>query len=136
MLVHRELGHQYLTDVVELEISSARERNMAWSSLYALLAATQSVGIAPGDLDGTLRSNGPGKAPSLIIFDTVPGGAGHVRRFVARLDELVAAAVALVRGCECGEDTSCYACLRTYTNQSQHDELSRGSALQILEPLS
>jgi ATP-dependent helicase YprA (DUF1998 family) len=135
MLVHRELGHQYLTDVVELEISSAREWNAAWSALYALLAATQSIGIAPGDLDGTLRSNGPGNAPSLIIFDTVPGGAGHVRRFVAKLEELVAAAIALVRDCECGEDTSCYACLRNYTNQSQHDELSRGLSLQILEPL-
>ena len=135
MLVHRELGHQYLTDVVELDIPAAREWSAAWSTLYALLAATPSIGIATGDVDGTLRSTGPGRAPSLIVFDTVPGGAGHVRRFVARLEELTSAALRLVRDCECGEDTSCYACLRSYSNQSRHDELARSAATQILEPL-
>jgi ATP-dependent helicase YprA (DUF1998 family) len=135
MLVHRELGHQYLTDVVELDIPTAREWSAAWSTLYALLAATPSIGIAAGDVDGTLRSNGPGRAPSLIIFDTVPGGAGHVRRFVARFEELTSAALRLVRDCECGEGTSCYACLRSYSNQSRHDDLARSAAAQILEPL-
>jgi hypothetical protein len=34
--------------------------------------------------------------------------------------------------CECGPETSCYGCLRSYENQRDHDEISRGDALTLL----
>ena len=37
--------------------------------------------------------------------------------------------------CECGPETSCLRCLRSYGNQRDHDELSRGAAEQILTRL-
>jgi hypothetical protein len=37
-----------------------------------------------------------------------------------------------VARCECGEDTSCYQCLRNYYNQFCHDDLRRGPARDFL----
>jgi hypothetical protein len=37
--------------------------------------------------------------------------------------------------CECGEETSCYECLRNYRNQSFHDRLQRGLARDFLDGL-
>jgi len=40
-----------------------------------------------------------------------------------------------VRGCECGPETSCYGCLRSYTNQIYHEHLVRSAAEAVLAPL-
>ena len=37
--------------------------------------------------------------------------------------------------CDCGEETSCYGCLRNFRNQSFHDQLRRGDALTFLSQL-
>jgi hypothetical protein len=53
-------------------------------------------------------------------------------------DELArafAAAFERVNECECGEETSCYECLRNFRNQYYHDQLSRGQARDFLEQI-
>jgi hypothetical protein len=35
-------------------------------------------------------------------------------------------------GCECGQETSCYECLRNFYNQWCHDQLRRGLARDFL----
>ena len=89
------------------------------------------MGIIREDIDGTVTRHSS-TAFSLILFDSVPGGAGHARRLGQELSELVAAALRRVESCECGEDTSCYSCLRSYSNQLFHDQLSRSVAAEIL----
>ena len=37
-----------------------------------------------------------------------------------------------VETCDCGEETSCYGCLRNYKNQRIHDILRRDLALKVL----
>ena len=65
--------------------------------------------------------------------DSVPGGAGHVRRIADHLEEVVEAAIARVKSCEsCQPDTACYGCLKTYDNQFCHHLLSRGAVLEFL----
>ena len=123
-----QLGHQYLTDVVELRLGLALSEDAALSTLYALLASTHAVGILPTDVDGTLRFLGQDTAPALVLFDAVPGGAGHALRVSELLPELFQAALAVAESCECGEDTSCYGCLRSYSNQAVHERLQRGAA--------
>jgi ATP-dependent helicase YprA (DUF1998 family) len=105
----------------------------ARSTMYALLGAMNAIGISQGDVDGTLRSAGVGVSPSIVLFDAVPGGAGHARRIVENLDELVRRGLDVVANCECGEESSCYGCLRTYSNQIHHESLVRGHAKRILE---
>lgn len=53
----------------------------------------------------------------------------------AHLDQVLAAALSRVSTCECGPETSCYGCLRSYQNQRDHDDLSRGAAHQLLTRL-
>ncbi len=136
MMSSRNLGHQYLTDVVELRLPVVMSWEEARSTIYALLAATRAIGIIPDDVNGALSSAGVDASPSLILFDAVPGGAGHAKRIVHRLGDLVDAARYVVANCECGEDSSCYGCLRSYSNQLYHDLLVRGDALRILSSLS
>ena len=52
----------------------------------------------------------------LILFDNVPGGAGHVKRLIHgdKLLEVFESALNKLENCTCGEETSCYSCLRNY----------------------
>jgi ATP-dependent helicase YprA (DUF1998 family) len=67
-----------------------------------------------------------------VFFDDVPGGAGHARFLAGHVEEFLLSGVQVVADCECGEETSCYSCLRTYSNQWIHDDLSRAAALDFL----
>ena len=60
------------------------------------------------------------------------GGAGHAHFLTKHLAKLFESAYQVVNSCECGADTSCYGCLRTYRNQFVHEELVRGAARDTL----
>jgi hypothetical protein len=104
-----------------------------WSSLlYAIVeGAAQSLEIARDDIDGTLYRAATGHT-SLMLYDTVPGGAGHVRAIAEHLDKVLEAAWRRVHDCECGPETSCYRCLRVFRNQRLHEQLRRGAAADVL----
>ena len=77
---------------------------------------------------------------SLVLYDTTPGGAGHVKRIAEgnNLEMALREALQLMRQCDCGGqnmDTSCYSCLRTYRNQKYHDMLQRGYVVRFLESI-
>ncbi len=128
----RHLGHQYLTDVVELDLMAPMSVTQARSTLYALLAATPALGIPTEDVDGTLGPTSSYNRKTLVIFDTVPGGAGHVKCVRDNLQRLLEAAYEIVNGCSCAKRTSCYGCVRSYRNQEFHDQLTRGEAEAVL----
>jgi hypothetical protein len=128
---HLQLGHEYLTDVLELQLTVPAETDQLRSALYALLEAAPALDVARDDIDGTLHFGTIGR-PSLILFDAVPGGAGHVQRLGRGLVDLLQAAAERVDDCECGEETSCYACLRGYRNQIWHEKLTRRDAKAVL----
>jgi len=137
-IVTRHLGHEFITDVLELRVAAAgwvstAEQDPWLSLLYALLeGASRQLGIPRDDLDGTLYPYRKDLAPALMLFDNVPGGAGHVRHILDRIDEVLQASYDVVAHCTCGPETSCYECLRNYYNQYCHDRLSRGVARDIL----
>lgn len=136
MMRSAQLGHDYLTDVLEIRIEgTAREkyRDPAMRSvLYALLAAAPRLGIARDDVDGTLYSFGTDAPQALVLFDAVPGGAGHSQFLSKHLVDLFEAGYDVVDACDCEETSSCYGCLRSYSNQLFHDELSRADARALL----
>jgi len=131
------LGHEFLTDVVEVQFgnlsrSAAPEAAMT-STLHALLAAVQEFGVSRDDINGTLHSAGADAANCLVLFDSAAGGAGHAHFLSERLPELFSAALDLVSSCSCDEASSCYGCLRSYSNQFDHDRLVRSEAKSMLE---
>ena len=85
-------------------------------------------------MDGTLYYHSPNEPPAFILFDAVPGGAGHARQLEdpEQLATLFRSAYQRVATCLCGEETSCYGCLRSYGNQRFHEQLSRGAAEDLL----
>jgi len=132
-------GHTFTTDVLTIslekyELAEALTDESFWFSLlYATLeGASQALGIRRQDLDGCLYPY-EGKI-ALVLFDNVPGGAGHVKRIMDKqnLYELFKTALNRVKNCTCGPETSCYGCLRNYQNQFCHEQLKRGIILKFL----
>lgn len=74
--------------------------------------------------------------PPLVLYDNVPGGAGLVSRLEneTMLRACLETARQRVSGaCGCGDDTSCYGCLRSFRNQFAHQYLQRRPVFQYLE---
>ncbi|MFH8249486.1 DEAD/DEAH box helicase [Microbacterium sp. B2969] len=130
------LAHKYETDVLRVTFPKAWSgedtQKTAQSVLHAVLQAAASVlQIADTNIDGAVSSYHTA-APTIDIVDTVPGGAGYARIIAQALPAVLDGALRLARSCECGPETSCYMCLRTYRNQRVHDQLSRGTAAEYL----
>ena len=136
--VHRHIGHKFLTDVLELRflgtLCIGRDEGFWLSLLYATLeGAAEALSIRRDDLDGCLYRYNLSQPPALMLFDNVPGGAGHVKRIGDNLKLVLASALKRIKDCECGSETSCYECLRNYRNQPYHELLARGPAAEFLK---
>ncbi|MBO4209123.1 DEAD/DEAH box helicase [Micromonospora echinofusca] len=132
------LAHKYQTDVLELSFQGAAVHGLddsAWRSIaYALVeGAVRALEISRDDIDATIYRAEAG--PSIMLYDTVPGGAGHVQRIAEQLRDVLDRAVRRVRDCECGPETSCYRCLRVFRNERHHEQLRRGVAADVLSRL-
>ncbi len=133
----RSLAHTYETDILRLRLDApGLDTRAQWHSLlYAVLeGAADGLEISRADIDGVVHSGADGLS-GLVLFDTVPGGAGSVLRIAGALDTVVATALRRVASCDCGLETSCYGCLRTPRNERHHDDLSRSAALTVLKSL-
>jgi ATP-dependent helicase YprA (DUF1998 family) len=138
-LAHRQIGHDFLTDTIELDFGKVIGRQhsaVARSTLFALLNSTRVLDIEPDDVAGTLRYGGLETPVSLVLYDAVPGGAGHSHRIAEQLPQLIREALARVSCCTCGLETSCYGCLRAFRNQIWHEELRRDLAIRVLTAVS
>ena len=105
-----------------------------WRSLtYALLAAASEVIDVPRtELDDLFRPLNKQLA-EIIIYDNVPGGAGYSRRIANKFNQILETAYKIASTCDC--DTSCYDCLRTYSNKPFHADLNRKLVKEFLQPL-
>jgi len=140
-----DLGHEYQTDILKLEFEGYSNDDPGFwlSLLYALLDGLSiALGISRDDLDGVLYpGRGTLSEPALILFDDVPGGAGHVKRALEREETLPAimkAAYQKLKACTCGAEqghSSCYGCLRNYRNQFCHEQLDRRVVIDFLESM-
>lgn len=141
-LIKISIGHRFRTDVVRIVIprllAISDNYAKALSLLYALLEGiSNALDIERNDIDGVVDMNLDYHTFDLIIYDKVPGGAGHVKRVLNANSFLLALSEAYKKvnqNC-CDEDTSCYNCLRNYYNQSFHTKLKRKDAKEWIEIL-
>jgi len=132
------LGHSYRTDIIQISfknIDKMHDEDTAISLLFAMLEGiSMTYCIERNDIGGIIYSTNISKPYSLILFDTVAGGAGHVKRLKddSSLYEVLKNALKKVSQNCCDEDTSCYNCLRTYNNQKMHNHIKRGLAKKVL----
>ncbi len=133
ILNRSSLGHTFFTDVIIFDITSFeyKEKEMR-SFMYALLEGISiSLEIERNDINGIVQ-NIDGRY-QLILFDTVPGGAGHVSRLLDEtiLFDVLKETFNKVNQTCCDESSSCYNCLRNYKNQKIHPLLKRGDARKV-----
>lgn len=144
--VRASLGHIQRTDTLHLRFMGSSSLNVPhpddfsfWLSLmYALIqGASHALQIERRDIDGVLypRSEGWGWGQSIVLYDAVPGGAGHVRQIRNNFYLVLREASRVVRCQDCGPETSCYHCLRDYNNQTYHSLLKRGPVADFLDNL-
>jgi len=138
------LGHEFVTDVLQLQFcqklqASVEPIRFAYSLAYALIEGAAEVLEVPStDLSATVAYSEQSPIPPIILYDNVPGGAGLVARLETKktLQDCLATAQKRVSGnCGCGENKSCYGCLRSYRNQFVHQDLQRGPVMDYLESL-
>ena len=153
------LGHEFRSDLIKIQftrasqplplygevINYADDRTVSslanesettsgldfWRSLtYALLAAASEVIDVPrAELDGLFRPL-INQLAEIIIYDNVPGGARYSRRIADKFNQILKTAYKIASTCDC--DTSCYDCLRTYSNQPFHANLNRRLVVEFL----
>ncbi|MNN28360.1 hypothetical protein D3C81_1419260 [compost metagenome] len=138
-----KLGHSFQTDVARFTIPMLKSYDnkdfaRALSFMYAFLEGiSNALGIERNDIDGILELNLEQRSYDILIYDNVPGGAGHVKRLVDRpaISSALQAAYSKVSQQCCDENTSCYNCLRNYYNQTHHSKLHRKYAKEFIESL-
>ena len=137
------LGHSFKTDVARLTIPSlgsvdAKSYSVALSFMYAFLEGiSDALEIDRDDIDGIIEMNAEEHSWDVLVYDNVPGGAGHVKRLLDKttvIDSLKSSLVKVSQNC-CDEDTSCYNCLRNYYNQMYHSRIKRGYAKEVIVEL-
>ena len=147
---HYRLGHEFRTDVVLLHfdrhpyLDIERIRTL----MYTLLkGASVHYEIAEDDIDGCISfSNyieGNPDGFNIILFDSIPGGAGNVKRIADSGEEgfrkYLETCYRIVKNCSCGDngdgDASCYSCLRSYRNQRYHQVIKRKYAIDFFGDL-
>lgn len=129
------LGHELVTDVVRLQFPLVTGEWDAYSVAYAiLLGAAEALDVPDTDLNVTITAGSRPSESAIVLYDDVPGGAALVAQL--EQEDLFAAALrnarARVAG-NCGCDSSCYGCLRSYRNQFAHPHLDRLRTLAVLE---
>lgn len=140
VLEKNKLCHVFKTDVIRIVFRHPDSKNqqVMISVMYALLEALSSVlDIERNDISGCLHKivDNSNMIYAVMLYDSVAGGAGHVRRIASKdgqaFAKIVRKAIDITKNCTCSP--SCYNCLRNYYNQKIHDLLDRRLAYQFLE---
>jgi ATP-dependent helicase YprA (DUF1998 family) len=133
-----QLGFDIETDVLTIDLTPpVGNENPFLATLRATFVASAAIMMEADEdeIDGFVRimTGASGPKYQLVLYETVPGGAGYLERIAEQLPE--AARVGL-QICDCDCVTSCYKCLRTYYNQREHLILNRKLVIPMLEELS
>ena len=138
-LITASLGHVFSTDILKIKLpchgvhitagNDTGEKDLYLSLLYAILeGASRALDISRDDINGCVSGDS-----EIILFDDTAGGSGFVKHIYANFRKVLTAARNKVSGaCGCTPETSCYGCLRNYSNQYFHDRISRGLALEYI----
>ncbi|TCW20612.1 DEAD/DEAH box helicase [Dietzia cinnamea] len=130
------LGHRYQTDTAEIVPRGLVDANSdaMHSLMYALLeGASEGLEISRDDIDATLSWSQ--RTRSIVLYDTVPGGAGAARKITEHITTVLDEAYKRVDNCDCGLETSCFGCLRNAFNDRHHEVLKRADALRLLDQM-
>jgi hypothetical protein len=133
------IGTSFTSDILELSFIFKKDvyfDENDWESLMWALytASTIILEIPESEIGGTCYAT-QSEDYAILLYDNVPGGAGHAFELTEKIHAVVSKAYEIVSTCTCNEDSCCYGCLCNYFNQQIQNKISRGGALRILEAL-
>ena len=142
------LGTDFITDVLLISVRVAPPLVLSAGLLatdVALRTVSESLakaactklGLEPQELQAEYRpalthEGREGREAEIYIYDTLPGGAGFVRRIGELGLGVFQAALSILEQCPENCDRSCYRCLRSYKNKFEHDLLDRQLGASLL----
>jgi len=139
------LAHIFETEVLQIRFPGHPAPPVSeaafWMTLTAAFvnSACDVLAIDRGDLDATYRScTGEDRIGELVLYDRVPGGAGHTNRIRNSLPAIFAATLERLERCpnpQCDVNSGCYTCLRSHRNQFHWDALQRNVPIPWLKAL-
>lgn len=145
-IINAFLGHQFLTDMVLIEISLDNTKiNTDYDAMWVNSAAqtlTEAMVLATGqlldvefsDLKGgyRLRNDNNRVFVDIFLFDSLSSGAGYSSMLAGRLKDLLDE-TELVLQCKNRCSMACHDCLKHFWNQRVQDILDRHVAKQLLD---
>ena len=145
-ITHAFLGHQFLTDMMLIEIEldpnnvNTRQEEL-WIDTAALslseamvLAAGSLLDVEFNDLKGgyRLRYTDDSVFVDIFLFDSLSSGAGYSSMLTDKIPELVEETYKVLQ-CKNNCASACHDCLKHYWNQRVHNRLDRHAAKQLLD---
>jgi DEAD/DEAH box helicase domain-containing protein len=136
VLRNRVLAARERTDVLILDWPCPPGSDAALYSLgrALLLAGTRMLEIDSRELGISLKALTTGE-PGILLYDTVPGGAGHCLEVMQLGRQWLDAARTLLRGSKVHDQScrrACLECLLDFAGQFYADKLDRAGALDLL----
>ncbi|GAB2445551.1 DEAD/DEAH box helicase [Streptosporangium sandarakinum] len=141
------LAHELRTEALRILLPVATlliEERMASFEAALMAGVAAEYGGDPAHLavvTATMPDQETGRRRRfLVLHDTLPGGTGYLHRLST--DEgfrrVLEAALEIVAGCSCGENTvkaACHRCLLAHVPGNRYDKVSRAEALIMLREL-
>jgi hypothetical protein len=135
------LGYEFRTDVLVVTVppqpgGPAYDEGLLVSTAEALLiAATTFLETEPNEIAAFPRRMGKDRPGQVVLYETVPGGAGYLEELAANLPAAAQAAYQRLFGHDCAQ--ACYRCLKRFGNQRWHSlldkELVRGLLFHLMD---
>jgi len=145
------LGTEFISDIVLIQFTADDQVDLSpdrGSTRIALRtisealvqAATRLLALEDGELAADHRPaiihGGPNRSVvEIFVYDTLPGGAGFSKLALDTNLKLFESALQILENCGANCDSSCYRCLRRFSNKFEHNLLDRHLGASLLRHL-
>lgn len=129
------LGYDFTADTLILPVTSAmrdgvQEETFARTFGTAMVAgAVELLEIEPDEI-AFFYHKAANEGIEVIFYETAPGGAGYLEKLAGNLPEWADIASKRLFNHDCVK--ACYRCLKSYRNQSFHNQLDKRNVRDIL----
>jgi hypothetical protein len=130
------LGYEFRTDALVATVPPVPgtegydEATLTTAAETLLVAASTFLETEAFEISAFPRKAGKDKPGQVVLYETVPGGAGYLEELAANLPAAADAAYARIFGHDCTR--ACYRCLKRFGNQRWHSALNKELVRDLL----
>ena len=133
------LSYSLDTDSLLIDVDPPAKETSAFMATLRNALIVASCIILEADLDeiggfGRQFTKNNQARHQIVLYDSVPGGAGYLLRIARQLPQIAKLSAGLLTECKCVK--SCYNCLRSYYNQREHGILDKNLVIEFLNKIS